>query len=272
MKLLAARTTIKALFVMVLKYCAAVIFLHFVGSLSWMASTAISILLPLDRPKTGSDVAPNFSPYQIMIEPRIGLMLGELGLITDEKWKSLNAEAIPYRPWTALCLAAYGSRGVVLSVDKNGDNIVHWTDTNHYTNSPQMSVRLDFLTFPDTYFAWSPDFFFRNGSGGYHIGIEVRENWWKEHEQRLQQSGIVKSVDTDYRFGTTRLTFEILPYEVFWPFYRKVNKSLSESVKRTAKDAGWEYDEMGGPEIGYFGDGYKGKYSTIWLKYLSDGT
>jgi hypothetical protein len=257
----------KFLFALVAASC----FLHFVGDMSIRASIAIALLASCSWSWASKASDLEFSPHQINLQPYIGSMLIELGLITDEKWKALMEPELAGKPWDSMSLAKNGIRGVVLSVDSNGQNIVHWPEASYYTSSTEVSIGLDFLKLPGSWSPWSPDFFFRSGSDGYHWGIAVKEEWWKGNQNHLLQAGIVKSHDTDYRYGTTRLTLEVLPHEVFWIFYRKWNKRLQEDANQKAKAKGWKVDEIGGDEMGYFGDSYKGKYGTVWLRFLPDG-
>ncbi|MBB5316834.1 hypothetical protein [Tunturibacter empetritectus] len=255
------------------KYAIALSVMHYLGGLNWLTGLSIAIFLPLYLPWSSSnkvDIS-HFTPHIIDLNPHIASMLIDLGLITDEKWKQLVSEDVARKPWDGLSFAVHGIRGVVLSVDPNGDNVVHWTGWDYYTTQTMIEVPLDFVQFSGAYFPWSPRFFFRTGKGGYHLGIEVNDTWLKEKRKDLEQSGIVKEFDTDYRFGTTRLTLDVLPPDVFWKFYREHDKKQWEAAKQKAISSGWKPEEIGIEEIGYFGDRYEGKYGTVNLRFMPDG-
>jgi len=115
---------------------------------------------------------------------------------------------------------------------------------------------------------WSPDFFLRLGSHGYELGISVHESWWKNNAERLEPRGVVKSIDHQYHFGRVRLSLAVLPYEVFRPFYVGWSKELEQKIKEKSTSMGWQAEDLGSPETGYFGESYKNKYAEVWLRTL----
>ena len=173
-----------------------------------------------------------FSPHEIYITPHIGVMLLDLGLVTESEWESLVGPRPPLTPWTSLHPVHHSIHAVVLSEDTFGDQVVHWTGLSKYTCRIRFESRLDFITFPSKYSEWSPDFFIRLGSHGYELGITVHENWWKTNEERLKLIGIVRNVDHQYNFGRVQLSLAVLPYDAFHPFYVGSSKELTQKSER----------------------------------------
>jgi hypothetical protein len=63
--------------------------IHFEGDLSLQASFAIVAVIACSWSWTDNAIQPAFSPHQISLEPRIGLMLIDLGFMDDAQWKAL---------------------------------------------------------------------------------------------------------------------------------------------------------------------------------------
>ena len=90
-----------------------------------------------------------------------------------------------------------------------------------------------------------PELFFKFGTGGYEIGLEVQNDWW---EQVCKDGGIgelakTKS-DRDHRCGTARLTVAVLPYSEFGIYYQKSDyKHMDEQQRsrdRQLEARGWK--------------------------------
>ena len=81
----------------------------------------------------------------------------------------------------------------------------------------------------------------------------MHDSWWKENETRLERTGMIISKDHQYNFGTVQLTLATLPYKVFNLYYSGWTKKLNEKVKEDVRVMGWEAEEVGSAEIGYFG-------------------
>jgi len=104
MRSLSRRSTIK-LFLLV---AVAVASIHFVGDLSLQASFAIVAVIACSWSWTDNAIQPAFSPHQISLEPRIGLMLIDLGFMDDAQWKALFVTEKESDPWSGLTLAKSG--------------------------------------------------------------------------------------------------------------------------------------------------------------------
>src|ERR1700678_727727 len=178
---------VRAVALMLLKYGAAILFLHYIGTLSWMASITIAVLIPLDWARTSRPVKVNFRPHQVSFTPHIGKMLGYLGLLTEDQWKAHITKNLEVGSrWDCENLMREGVRAVVLSTDPDDEDTVHWIGPNHYTLGLGIRVDMDFLKFDGGMWDWSPSFVIKPGSGGYHICIRVRDDWWKDNQPRVE--------------------------------------------------------------------------------------
>jgi hypothetical protein len=278
----------------VIKVLAVGAFIYFVGGISMRASLAIAVLVVLLWLGIEQNMASirevydlSSRPYRVCIRLHIERMLFDLGLVTAE-WESPYPESgLPSYPWTPLHSLSWGHgiNAVVLSSDSS-PKLVHWTGPNYYTRRIEYSQTLDFLKFPHpilkerTDSDWSPEFFFRGQLDGYHIGIRVLNDWWSANKERLEKTGVVKSIDDsdEADAGRTRITVAILPNVVFYPldFKRQTEKAkqkLREEIKRELPLAGWKVESPWSPwgqrEFGIDGDAqYVSNYAEVWLRHL----
>jgi hypothetical protein len=280
---------------LVLELLAAGAFIYFVGGISLRASLAIAILFIILWIRAEQNLGGireiydlSSKPYRVCIRLHIERMLFDLGLVTAE-WESPYPESgLPPYPWTPLHTLSwgYGINAVVLSSDSS-PKLVHWTGPNFYTKRIEYSQRLDFLKFPhpilkdlDPESEWSPEFFFRRELDGYHIGIRVLNDWWSDNKERLEMTGIVKSIDDSDEAdgGRTRITLAILPDKVFYPldFKRQTEKAKQKRIEEIKKElplAGWKVEAPWSPwgerEIGINGEAeYVSDYAEVCLRHL----
>jgi hypothetical protein len=229
-----------------------------------------------------------FTPCEVFIKPNIGKMLVDLGLVAAEQKWLRDESRPPFHPWTPLHTLYYGINAVILSTN-DGPWQVQWTGPNQFTAKIEYSLYLRFLKFPypaDTLGDgdWSPEFFFREGIGGYHFGIQVFGHWWSANKERLEKTGIVKAIDDSYEDfgGRTQITLATLPSKVFWLFQfsqssKQWKLKLIEGIKKELQSAGWK---MGGlcnfrgemDEISIDGDAhYVSEYAEVSLGHLPRG-
>jgi hypothetical protein len=279
---------------LVLLLLAAGAFIYIVGGIP-LRGTAITIVLLVIGWKWSTDNVVNavnvhascFTPCSVWIMPNIRMMLVDLGLVTDEQeWPCRP----PVHPWTPLHTLYYGIEAVVLSTE-SGPWQVHWTGSNRYTTNLEYFLRLEFLKLPHPVLRdknadsdWSPEFFFRSGLGGYHIGIRVLNDWWIANKDRLEKTGIVKSVNdcNEADGGRVRITLAMLPDKVLWLFYfyrwpKKSRQKLIKKIKEELPFAGWKikapWSSWGkSEEISIDGVAhYVGEYAEVSLGHLSRG-
>ncbi len=138
--------------------------IHFEGDLSLQASFAIVAVIACSWSWTDNAIQPAFSPHQISLEPRIGLMLIDLGFMDDAQWKALFVPEKESDPWSGLTLAKSGARAVVLSLASSGDMIVQLASPTARFEFPWALGST--LEFPEPFFPCSPAFFFDLGNLG----------------------------------------------------------------------------------------------------------
>ncbi len=57
-------------------------------------------------------------------------------------------------------------------------------------------------------------------------------------------------------------------FSQIWPYYHGWSEALQKEAATEAQAAGWEADQPGGYDIGYFGESYRNKYGTVWVRHL----
>jgi hypothetical protein len=102
------------------------------------------------------------------------------------------------------------------------------------------------------------------------MGIEVREEWWNENEERLLHSGIVKEVRREHHYGTVLLFMQLLPVRTLSPFYAGWSQTLLDEAAKEAVALGWKTESVGGAEVGYHGEQYKADYATVWIRSIPE--
>jgi hypothetical protein len=90
-----------------------------------------------------------------------------------------------------------------------------------------------------------PELFFKGGTDGYEIGLEVQSEWWEQ----VCKSGTVGELaktksEKDHACGTTRLTVAVLPFSEFGVYYRSDDyKNMERRHKERDKQLaahGWK--------------------------------
>jgi hypothetical protein len=268
---------LKPYIILLLKYAFAIFILHWVGSFSWMATVALLVFLPVGQswstpPPPRVDTS-HFEPYEVHLNPHIGRMLVALGLMTDQQWKEIVGQEYPTDPWSAWRLVNYGVRGVVISCREDGEELVHWSPTGHYTASVEYTCRLDFLKLPAKYLEWSPEYFFRLDKDGYHQGISVHESWWDKHKDSIQAKGLIKNVRDGDRiiYGRVHLSLSVFPQEAFWIHSRGWSAELNDIVRKRAEELEWKFGDDGDdlePDFGPSVDYFENEYGNVALRLI----
>lgn len=231
---------------------------------------AFAIIASASSEKAQQEAA--FTRHWLRIHFRLYPMLIDLGLINgDEQWKSLAGEAPSVRLWERNSIYHHSISGAVIATDPG---LIHYPELQFYSEEWEFDITLDGLEKGGSG-SWesnSPDVFIKRGHGsghlGYHIGIRVNNKWWEMHKPSVG-AGVVLYEDREWNFGTVRLTLAVLPYEVTHAYYRKTGRDHQTTVKELVAKSGWKNTELGGDEIGYFGESYEHKYATVWAQHLS---
>lgn len=230
---------------------------------------AISLAIDLAASNKGP-ASISFRPHMFGIYPYIGLMLLDLGLVTDEEFKAIAKDVPPYRPWSEKHLLHYPIRAFVIGCDPDTKaELIHYPELGYY--SVRLDVEIDIEPFkrPGRFSYWTPEFFIRGSMGGYSFGIRVDDDWWKENKTSVA-AGTVLSEDHEYNFGRVRLTLATLPYAVMNKFYIPWVSGHQDQVKEIVAKQGWKNEPRGGGELPYYGEGYKHKYVDFWTNDLDN--
>ncbi len=212
-----------------------------------------------------------FTRHKLSIQFYLYPMLMDLGLIDgDEQYKALSGDAPLGRVWANNSVYHHFIAAFVIATDPE---LVHYPAWQHYSEAWKFDIKLDGIKRADSGWPWSPDVFIKPGHGGghlgYHIGIRVNEKWWEANKPSVG-AGVVLYEDKEWNFGTVRLTLAVLPYEVTHTYYRQTERGHQARVKECVAKSGWTNSDLGGVEIGYFGESYEQKYATVWAQHLND--
>jgi len=99
----------------------------------------------------------------------------------------------------------------------------------------------------------------------------VRNDWWSTNEPRVTALRIVKHANREHQYGTTLLTFEVLPAAVFWPFYHGWSRERIAAATKAAVELGWKVEDVGNAELGYFGERYSAPHADVWVRGILNG-
>lgn len=229
----------------------------------------ISIAIDLGASRKGP-ASTSFRPYMFAIFPYVGCMLIDLGLTTDEEFKVITQDVPPYRPWSDRHLFHYQIRAFVISREPSTQSeVIHFPDLGYYLAKLDVEIKLDSFERPVAPFDrpgrrpdWAPEFFMRGWSKGYHFGIRVPEDWWKENKAKVAADTVLHE-DHEYNFGQVRLTLAILPYESTQEFYIPSAPGHQDRVKEIVGKYGWKNEALGGGELLYYGEHYEHKYVSV---------
>jgi len=113
-----------------------------------------------------------------------------------------------------------------------------------------------------------PEVYFKWGTGGYELGLEVQDDWWEE----LCKSGEIGELaklkkHRDHPCGTTRLVIATLPYSEFGVYYQNVDydqmKKQQEARDKQLEANGWGRKTEGDSEIRDPWSRVEHKYFTV---------
>lgn len=249
----------------ILLFWAAFSFLfHFgdVQALGLALAFAFSIDLALARkpPKQAA-----FTPHPVSLRFHIFPMLRDLQLITgDAEWKSLIGKAPHAGLWEANNVYYRAVSAFVIGTDPG---LIHFPDRRFYAEQLKLDVTFGGLKILSTYRFWSPDVFIKPGRGGYHIGLRVNDNWWEVIRSTIE-AGVVLHEDKESNFGTILLSLAVLPYEITNAYYQQTASGHQATIKELVAKTGWVNTELGGSEVGYFGESYDHTYANARVQRL----
>jgi hypothetical protein len=212
---------------------------------------------------------PQFNSHRLSIQFNLFPMLMDLGLIhSEEDWKSLPGERPSHRLWEANSIYHHS---VIAYVINNAPRLVHFPILQYYTEEWHFDIALENLRRGDRFMGWAPEVFIkpssRGGLQGYHIGLRVNERWWKDQKSSVPP-GVVLHEDAEWNFGTVRLTLAVLPWQITHAYYGEVGKNHQTEIKALVAKNAWQNEDLGGEEVGYFGESYEHKYARVWAQHL----
>lgn len=211
----------------------------------------------------------SFTPHRLSLRFHLYLMLIDLRLIDgDEQWMALAGDVPSTRLWGKNSVYHHAISAYMIGTDPD---LIHYPILQFYSSHWEFDIELDDLKKEGSYRTWSPEVFIKPGVGGghngFHIGIRVKEEWWKANKSAVAE-GVVLYEDNEWNFGTVRLTLTVLPWNITHVYYRNVGSGHQAAVKELVAKAGWTNTDLGGAEIGYFGESYEHKYATVWAQHL----
>lgn len=237
---------------------------HFGDSQALGLGFAFAIAIDLASARKPPEQA-TFTRHRLIVEFHLYPMLMELGLIeSDDEWKALIGEAPKAGFWQSNSVYYGGITAYVLATNPD---LIHFTGLRYYAEQLELDVTLEGIKHPSTYSPWSPVVFIKPGTGGYHIGLRVNEKWWETAKGGIP-TGVVLDEDKEWNFGTVRLSLAVLPYEITHTYYRTTASGHQAQIRELVAKTGWTNTELGGPEVGYFGEGYDHKYASVWAQHL----
>lgn len=113
-----------------------------------------------------------------------------------------------------------------------------------------------------------PEVYFRWGTGGYELGLEVQDKWWEQLCKSGGMGELVKFKEhRDHMCGTTRLVIATLPYSEFGVYYQNVDygqmKKQQEARDKQLEANGWKRKIEGDSEIRDPWSHVEHKYFTV---------
>jgi hypothetical protein len=207
-------------------------------------------------------VVDTFTPFAVSILPNWFQLLSDFRLIQgEEEWHRLQEEIdkLPISDYAVFRsgflftvikapsatrllpgLTYWNNRKVFLSDVELSESVIEIKDDAFM---PRIGAVHPFLRHPE--WARLPEVYFKWGSGGYELGLEVQADWWKElcANPEMAEVSKIKS-QPDHLCGTTRLVIATLPYSEFAPYYQDVPynkmKKLQDEVNKQLASFDWK--------------------------------
>ncbi len=261
------------------KFCALICVLHFLGDIQWRASAVLTLFLVAALTEKSITPSAPFTAFTFTLHPQVGRMLIDLGYIDED---ALKETKITDRsdPWSGAYLESFGVTGYAMQRSADGWPIVHWPELKSYTEGIGFHRQLEFMeTSKNEFLSDAPGCFCRAAkNGGLAFGISVKDEWWKANSDAVTAKGIVIHVDRKYHFGTVDLTMAVLPrlleHQFSGPQFitdSGTHKKQTQALMNELQEHGWceesrEYEEswMQSPLI------YKHPYATVYMNRLHE--
>ena len=213
------------------------------AALAWLGFGLYQNLSASQRP------AQTFSPFCVSICPNWLVLLKDFGLISSDKEYDLLREEVDRTPTGTYNVFRSGIFFTVIAPPSSDGLLPGLTYSgNHKTFVTRVEISEGILQvdrdnydgrrshpfFKHPLYSNLPELFFRWGTGGYEIELEVQSDWWDEVSKSGKSGVLAKpKPDKDYACGTTRLTVAVLPYSEFEWYYRNVDYKEIERLQAT---------------------------------------
>lgn len=222
--------------------------------LAWLGFGLYESVSALQRPTQ------SFLPFCVSIYPNWYPLLSDFKLLGNEdEWNRL-CEAMNKVPATEYSVFRSGIFFTVIappSVDGLLPGLTYLSNHKDFVSKveifesivnlehEQRNRRGQHPFFNQPLWANLPELFFKFGTGGYEIGLEVQHEWWEQLCEAGQIGELAKTKShRDYACGTTRLTVATLPYSEFGIYYQRSDyKRMTEQQDAREKQLearGWK--------------------------------
>jgi hypothetical protein len=201
-----------------------------------------------------------FSPYTVIVCPKFDQILLDYKILkNDDEVRQL------YDLWRKKDQRLIGF--TVLKLRPSGDWLIYHDQDRCFLGSVDFEEPIQAIAFsggvfdrarerntvylrdptnPEIGFATdSPQFYFRQSSGGYELGLKVPHDWWtKICDQNPSAEFRKAKADTDHRFGTTRVPVITVPHIAFGLFRLRYDdyensRKLWDAIDEVLPKFGW---------------------------------
>ncbi len=241
-------------------------FMRYAGDFSTQQSVVLTVaalvVYELYAKIHGARVEDSFSPFIVSILPNWFELLSDFKLIEGkEEWNRLHEEInkLPASDYSVFrsgflftVIKAPSAKGLLPGLTYSNNRKMFLSDVELSESIleirddcflPRLGAKHPFLNHPK----WSrlPEVYFKWGSDGYELGLEVQEDWWKElcANPKVAEIRKIKS-NPDHLCGTTRLVIAILPYSEFSFYYQDISykkvQKLQNEVNKELASHNWE--------------------------------
>ena len=176
----------------------------------------------------------SFSPYRVLVLPKFDQLLLDYKLLKNVE----QAEAL-HALWVKKDQRLISF--TVLEYQSSGDPLVYYDTDSYFLSRLDFEEPIEAIVFravreqADPVYLRDPttpedimlrhiplSFYFRHAVGGYDLGLNVREDWWKEIVAGNPDEEFAKTkVHFDYIIGEAKLIIATIPYAAFSLFHAK---------------------------------------------------
>jgi hypothetical protein len=202
-----------------------------------------------------------FSPFRVSIYPNWYELLSDFKLIrSKEEWNRLDETAEAQSKTSDYVFYRKGFSFTVLkpmTENSQPPGLMYSDNLKFFLNEADLSESI--MPIDDdlgrygqahplfNHPKWSqlPEVYFKWGVGGYEIGLEVHDDWWKDLSKDGEVGELSKLTQhRDSRCGTTRLLIASLPYSEFSIYYQDVPyeqmQKHQDARDKLLEEKGWK--------------------------------